>query len=118
MATLAKSLPPAPALGKSKSTRILSALPRKTSLSRVAQREPIAAAKAKTHFLQLLDQVEQDRVPITITKRGRVVAQLTPVAVEIGKSSLENMIGRLRGSIKITGDIVSPDHDFWGPDWR
>ena len=118
MATLPKSLPPAPVPSKSKSAGALSALPRKTSDGRVPRNGPIAAAKAKTHFLQLLDRVERDRVPITITKRGRMVAQLTPIAVEIGKSSLETMVERLRGSIKISGDIVSPDHDFWGPNWR
>ncbi len=118
MATLPKSLPPVPVRGGSKPVRSTGATPRKRSVSRIVERGPIAAAKAKTHFLQLLDQVEHDRVPITITKRGRVVAQITPVVLETGRSSLEDMIGRLRGSVKITGDIVSPDHDFWGPDWR
>jgi len=118
MATLPKSLPTIPALSRSKSPKPSAAAPRSSSVGRTTKHEPIAASKAKAHFLQLLDQVERDRTSIPITKRGRVVAQLSPVVVETGKSSLDQMIGRLKGSIKITGDIVSPDHDFWGPDWQ
>jgi prevent-host-death family protein len=90
---------------------------RRVVTTRTAPREPIAAAKAKTHFLQLLDEVERDRNPITITKRGRVVAQLIPVAAS-KLSALEQMFGRTKGMMTITGDIVSPDHEFWGPKWR
>jgi prevent-host-death family protein len=80
--------------------------------------QPIAASKAKTHLLQLLDQVERDRTPVPITKRGRVVAQLVPVAPQSDVSAFDRMFGRTRGWMKISGDIVSPDHESWGPDWR
>jgi prevent-host-death family protein len=114
MASLSKSLPGAV---KSSALRISTGSSRSTS-KRAIPRGPIAAAKAKAHFLQLLDQVERDRLPITITKRGRVVAQLTPAVEEPKESALDSMIGRLKGTMTITGDIVSPDHEFWGPDWR
>jgi prevent-host-death family protein len=88
------------------------------SRKRHPTREPIAAAKAKTHFLQLLDQVEESGQPITITKRGRVVAQLiaAPAAPEI--SAFDQIYGRSKGWMTITGDIVSPDWESWGPEWR
>ena len=86
--------------------------------SRGKPREPIAAAKAKTHFLQLLDQVERDRQPVTITKRGRVVAQIIPATLQKEVSAFDQIFGRSKGQIKILGDIVSPDWESWGPEWR
>jgi prevent-host-death family protein len=91
---------------------------RKPSLKSYSSREPIAAAKAKTHFLQLLDEVERDRQPITITKRGRVVAQLISASDPQPISKFDQIFGRMAGTIKITGDIVSPDWEPWGPEWR
>jgi prevent-host-death family protein len=84
---------------------------------RSATRGPVAAAKAKTHFLQLLDEVARDRKPITITKRGRVIAQLVPASEPQTRSKFDQVFGRMAGTIKITGDIVSPDWEQWGPEW-
>jgi prevent-host-death family protein len=81
-------------------------------------REPIAAAKAKTHFLQLLDDVARDREPITITKRGKVVAQLIPASEPQTLSNFDQVFGRMAGTGKVVGDIVSPDWEAWGPEWR
>jgi len=78
-----------------------------------SNRAPIAAAKAKTHFLQLLDEVDRDRQPITITKRGRVVAQLIPASEPAPVSAFDQVFGRMAGTMKITGDIVSPDPQNW-----
>ena len=86
--------------------------------STVKPRQPIAAAKAKTHFLQLLDQVEQDGQPITITKRGRIVAQIVPAPLQEEVAAFDQIFGRSKGQIKILGDIVSPDWESWGPEWR
>jgi len=80
--------------------------------------EAIAAAKAKAHFLQLLDKVDRDRTPLTITKRGRVVAHLVPAQPEPQISTFDQMFGRTKGWMNITGDIVSPDPESWGPDWQ
>jgi len=118
MAAHAKTLPALGAPAEKSLTAKPRIVARKAATKRSVSREPIAAAKAKTHFLQLLDEVERDRRPITITKRGRIVAQLIPAVPEAKCSALEAMIGRTRGMLKISGDIVSPDHEFWGPDWR
>ena len=91
---------------------------RRSSVKRHPTTEPIAAAKAKTHLLQLLDQVQENGQPITITKRGRVVAQLISASDPRPISKFDQIFGRMAGTIKITGDIVSPDWEPWGPEWR
>ncbi|MGH9489620.1 MAG: type II toxin-antitoxin system Phd/YefM family antitoxin [Terriglobales bacterium] len=63
----------------------------------------IAAAAFKAHCLAIMDEVQRTRVPVVITKRGRPVAQLTPLP-----SSEAGIFGRLRGQIEILGDIESP----------
>jgi prevent-host-death family protein len=78
----------------------------------------MGAALAKAQFLQLLDTVERERKVIPITKRGRVVAHLVPVPEEKPISNFDRIFGESRGRIKITGDIVSPDWEGWGPEWR
>jgi prevent-host-death family protein len=45
----------------------------------------MGAAEFKTHALRLLDEVAQTGEPITITKRGRVVAVLHPPELTIKK---------------------------------
>jgi prevent-host-death family protein len=85
---------------------------------RLATRGPVAAAKAKTHFLQLLDEVTRDREPITITKRGKVVAQLIPASEPQTLSKFDQVFGRMAGTGEVVGDIVSPDWEAWGPEWR
>ena len=98
--------------------RIRTVKPKAIPSVRSAAREPIAAAKAKTHFLQLLDEVARDREPITITKRGKVVAQLVPASEPQELSKFDQVFGSMKGSVKILGDIVSPDWESWGPEWR
>jgi len=60
----------------------------------------IAATKFKEQCLALLESVGPDG--LVITKRGRPVAKLIPLAA--GSASL---IGALRGRVKITGDAFS-----------
>jgi prevent-host-death family protein len=118
MAAHPKPLPALPAKSikdAAKKPRIVTPTEAPKSLG---QREPIAAAKAKAHLLQLLDEVERDGRPITITKRGRVVAQLIPVPAEEKISNFDKVFGSMRGSGRIVGDIVSPDWEAWGPEWR
>ena len=60
----------------------------------------IAAAHFKEKCLAILDQVDPDG--IVITKHGRPVAKLIPVA-----RTSEHLIGCLRGKIRVVGDIMS-----------
>ncbi len=111
MAAHSKSLPSASKVIKARKQRPIAVMD-------ISARPTIAAANAKTHLLRLLDEVARDRQPITITKRGRVVAQLVPASEPQAVSAFDQMFGRSKGQIKILGDIVSPDWESWGPEWR
>jgi prevent-host-death family protein len=67
----------------------------------------VSAAEFKANCLRLMDEVAQQRRPIIITKRGKPVAKLVPVE-EQGPIDL---FGRMAGTIKICGDIISPIED-------
>lgn len=60
----------------------------------------IGAAKFKEQCLSLLDEVGKEG--ILITKHGKVVAKLIPIETEN-----RQLIGALKGKIKIKGDILS-----------
>ncbi|TAK86045.1 MAG: type II toxin-antitoxin system Phd/YefM family antitoxin [Betaproteobacteria bacterium] len=60
----------------------------------------VSAAKFKEQCLALIDQVDRDG--IVITKRGKPVAKLIPLATDSG-----SLIGSLKHKIKIKGDILS-----------
>jgi len=63
----------------------------------------ISASEFKAKCLSLLDRVHDTGQPITITKRGRVMAVLQPVDDRDEKPWL-----RLRGSVKWLGDPFAP----------
>lgn len=66
----------------------------------------ISAAEFKAKCLKLMDDVQVDRVEVVITKHGKPVAKLVPIAAPQAQ-----VFGRMRGSVKITGDIMGePGH--------
>ena len=67
----------------------------------------IAAGEFKQTCLRLLDEVGVSGEPILITKRGRPVAQLTPVRPE----RPDDWLGAMRGRGEIRGDLVAPAAD-------
>jgi prevent-host-death family protein len=71
----------------------------------------ITAAQFKAKCLRLIDEVAQRRVPIVITKRGRPVAKLVPV-----DDKPIDIFGRMAGTIRIVGDIISPLDEEWTGD--
>lgn len=58
------------------------------------------AAKFKEQCLAVLDAVDPEG--IVITKRGRPVAKLVPIASASGE-----LIGSLAGKLRITGDVLT-----------
>jgi prevent-host-death family protein len=68
----------------------------------------ISAARFKAECLKLMDQVEKTREPIIITKHGRPVAQLTPVAGTPG-----SLFGYMKGTVRIEGDVTAPVGESW-----
>jgi len=65
----------------------------------------IPAAKFKAQCLALLDAVDAEG--LVITKRGRPVAKLIPIA-----SDSASLIGALAGRLEITGDILTTGLDW------
>jgi prevent-host-death family protein len=69
----------------------------------------IGAAEFKAKCLQLLDEIsERKHDAIVITKRGKPVARLTPVAEAGGP-----IYGALKGLAKIKGDLTEPLDVEW-----
>ena len=69
----------------------------------------IGAGQFKAQCLQLMDQVQQSRKEIVITKHGKPVAKLVPVE----ESAAPSVFGYLQGTVEIVGDIVSPLEEDW-----
>jgi prevent-host-death family protein len=74
-------------------------------------KQTIAAGEFKAKCLHLLDEVQQTRKEIVITKRGRAVARLLPVEEDV-----PSIFGRMKGTIRILGDIVGPTGEKWEAD--
>jgi prevent-host-death family protein len=74
--------------------------------------EEIAISKFKATCLAVLERVRKTGKPVLVTRFGEPVAQLVPPSV---KERSKRKLGALRGTARITGDIVSPatDPDDW-----
>ena len=68
----------------------------------------IAAGLFKAKCLALMDEVEQNRQEIIITKHGKPVAKLVPA-----KSRPAELFGRMQDSAKIIGDVIKPVDEKW-----
>ena len=65
----------------------------------------IAAGKFKDTCLQTLDEVAVSRTPVVITKRGRPVAKLVPIAATTRARSLVGSIIFESGDPYSTGEV-------------
>jgi prevent-host-death family protein len=68
----------------------------------ISDRE-LPAGEFKATCLKVMDEVSQDRRSVTVTKHGKPVARLVPIKEEPGSP-----FGWLKGSVTLSGDIVSP----------
>ena len=80
-----------------------------TQNTRPVVEKSLSASLAKTHLLELLEAVDRRSEPFVITKRGRPVARLIPIQAP----QPAEIFGCMRGTFRITGDIVSPEPDTW-----
>jgi prevent-host-death family protein len=69
----------------------------------------LAAGKFKDICLQTLDEVAATRRPVVITKRGRPVAKLVPIATTLGKRSLVGSVIFESGDPYSTGETWDAD---------
>ena len=72
----------------------------------------ISAGEFKAKCLKLMDNVQKLQKEIIVTKFGRPVAKLVPYRDEPSRP----VLGFMKGSLTITGDIVSPLDEKWSVD--
>ena len=77
----------------------------------IMDNDTIPAGQFKAKYLKLLDEVNESRRTLVITKHGKPVAIVIPVMP--GKKPKKLKAGFMKGTIEIHGDIVSPMHDVW-----
>lgn len=75
-------------------------------------RQTIAAGQFKAKCLQLMDAVQRHHSSIVITKHGKPVAELIPYEANKAWQS-KNLFGYMKGTIKFTGDVISPIDEAW-----
>lgn len=68
----------------------------------------IKASEFKATCLKVMDEVAASGEPVVITKNGKPVAQLGPVA-----SRPKTLRGLHKGQIEILGDIIEPLDIEW-----
>ena len=73
----------------------------------------IAVTEFKAKCLKLIDQLNQSRDPIVLTKHGKPVAKLMPIEEQTDPLS---QFGYMAGSATITGDIESAITEPWASD--
>jgi prevent-host-death family protein len=76
---------------------------RRSTLPRVMQ-----AGEFKAKCLQAMDEVAATGESIVVTKRGRAVVQIAPVATKP-----KTLRGFMRGKVKTGKDIISPIRVSW-----
>lgn len=68
----------------------------------------VPAGEFKAKCLKLLDEVAEKRELLIITKHGKPVAQVVPMPAK-----QRNIVGSMKGSVTILGDIISPLDVEW-----
>jgi prevent-host-death family protein len=68
----------------------------------------ISAGEFKARCLAVMDEVRDQGGEYVITKRGVPVAKLVPVRLE-----RRTLLGSMKGTVKVLGDIVSPLDEPW-----
>lgn len=71
----------------------------------------ITISEFRTNLHAIIKRVQKTKRPVRITRLGKVVAEIRPVARVAGR----NVMGFMKGRMEIVGDIVSPanDPDDW-----
>jgi len=69
----------------------------------------MGAGAFKAKCLSIIDDIHANRGELIITKRGKPMAKLVPIALE----KPDSIFGFLKGKVKVVGDIVSPIVEPW-----
>jgi prevent-host-death family protein len=73
-------------------------------------KDTIPIGEFKTHCYKLLDQSQKEQKQLTITKRGKAIAQIIPLNENTKKISL---FGMMKNIGSINGDIIKPINVDW-----
>ena len=71
-------------------------------------KQSVSTSELKVHCAKIIEQVSRGRGPVIITKRGRPVAQLIPIA-----GARPSLFGFAKGCITINDDILEPVDVVW-----
>jgi prevent-host-death family protein len=72
--------------------------------------QEVAISEFKAKCLAILERVEKTKEPIRITRHGKPVAEVVPATPPaVDRAAL---MGSMRDSIQILGDIISPVIDL------
>jgi prevent-host-death family protein len=69
----------------------------------------VAAGAFKARCLEFMDEVATTGQDVVVTKRGRPVARLAPLA----PSRERDIFGCMAGSVQVHGDLTAPLEDAW-----
>ena len=70
------------------------------------------AGQFKATCLKVMDRVRRTRESVVITKRGKPVVRLAPIA----EDDPVPLFGYLAGTVTIRGDVVGPTGETWDAD--
>ena len=70
----------------------------------------IQISEFKEQCLKLFDNFSQNNQELLVTKRGRVIAKVTPILDPLNGS---DFFGLLKSKAVIKNDIISPVEDGW-----
>jgi prevent-host-death family protein len=75
------------------------------------------ALECKAKFFHVLDEVASKRKGIVVTRNGRPIAEIVPAegkpeSIAMGKRP-KSIVGALRGSVTILGDLDEPIGGDW-----
>lgn len=76
----------------------------------------ISATELRTRCTALLDEVEAQGNPITVTRQGKPIAVLSPAKKEKSKKKpkkWKSPADSWAGRMEIVGDIVNSDPEIW-----
>ena len=70
--------------------------------------EEISVSEFKAKCLAIVERVRKTKKPVRLTRFGKPIAEVVPLSPVKMQG---NWLGRMRGTAKIVGDIVSPAID-------
>ncbi|MES2337872.1 MAG: type II toxin-antitoxin system prevent-host-death family antitoxin [Pseudomonadota bacterium] len=76
----------------------------------------VSASEFKAKCLRLIDEMQADGVPITITKRGKPVAEMSPSTEHTQRP--KSLFGSMKGTFTVHGDLDEPIDPDWEAKWN